>query len=151
MWHLLEGICTVFEPTLMQRCDRRYGSGGHLTEQYFWGRHFALGGGGTRQEQACADVVLRVCVDEMMRYDVKLVLEFRHIPAYPDVTGEEHRSWEARGRRKLVQLVSGKRVRRIGDISALHPSALYRYQKCVSWRPDALQHLHDRIMSAQLS
>lgn len=136
----------VFSPTIMEMNEGA--APGQLTQLYFWGGHGGIGGGDVRQIEN-ANCTLRFCVEEMQRRSIPLVINMDVIPPYGDVekVGEEIRSSRIMS---LVERVTGKYVRPIDSVQMLHPLAIRRYQKCPSWRPAALESIHDEIMAISL-
>lgn len=118
-----------------------------LTQLFFCGSHTGVGGG-KRSEIECSNVTLRFVVDEMRRRGLQLFFDMSKIPASGVADLLRHKTHSSK-KRSIVKILMGKCTRRIDSVAALHPLAILRYQKCPSWRPVALQHLHQSIMASK--
>lgn len=116
-----------------------------LTQLYFWGGHGGIGGGDSRQ-MTSSNCTLRFCVDEMQRRELPLTIDMEAIPKYGNIM-EEGQDVKPSRVMKFVGKLTGKYVRPIESLDVLHPMAIRRYRKCPSWRPPALEELHDEILA----
>lgn len=136
----------VFSPTLMDHHED-IGSD-QLTQLYFPGGHGGVGGGDANQ-MITANCALRFCYDEMQKRGLGLAIDSTMLPKYEDVTLDagpaQSSPWMS-----MIEMFTGKFVRRITSLKDVHPLAIKRYQKNEHYRPRALQPLDAEIMAMQL-
>lgn len=118
-----------------------------LTQLFFWGGHGGIGGGDGRQLN-CSDITLRFLISEMEKRGLALSFDKTFIPNEPDnlIPNINLKS-------NIIEdtiYLFGRYVRKIKTCQDVHTTAIVRYKRIDSYRPDSLKPLHDELLALDL-
>lgn len=120
-----------------------------LTQTYFWGSHIGIGGG-SYSKRHCSAITLRFAAGEIRRRGLGLALNTEEFPEMGDVLADVKPTKRRNDALSIYSRLLGESSRTIPSVSDVDRTVVQRYQKRSDWRPRALDHLHDDILSIQL-